>query len=52
MHRAMASTGRSCHTAIAEERRIWSRVRVVVDLDLDKFFDRVHHHVVARLETR
>jgi group II intron reverse transcriptase/maturase len=46
--------GRSCHTAIAEARRYleegddW-----VVDLDLEKFFDRVHHdRLVSRLEER
>jgi group II intron reverse transcriptase/maturase len=44
--------GRSCHTAIAaatkhlEEGYEW-----VVDLDLEKFFDRVHHgRLLARLE--
>ena len=44
--------GRSCHTAIAaaskhlEEGYGW-----VVDLDLEKFFDRVHHaRLLARLE--
>lgn len=44
--------GRSCHTAIAaatkhvEEGYGW-----VVDLDLEKFFDRVHHErLLARLE--
>ncbi|MEO7329971.1 MAG: group II intron reverse transcriptase/maturase [Minicystis sp.] len=46
--------GRSCHTAIAEavshleEGHEW-----VVDLDLEKFFDRVHHdRLIARLELR
>jgi group II intron reverse transcriptase/maturase len=46
--------GRSCHTAIAEakghleEGNDW-----VVDLDLEKFFDRVHHQrLLSRLEER
>ena len=46
--------GRSCHTAIAAAKQhmldgyLW-----VVDLDLEKFFDRVHHErLVARLELR
>jgi RNA-directed DNA polymerase len=46
--------GRSCHTAIdratqfMEEGHEW-----VVDIDLEKFFDRVHHQrLLARLETR
>jgi len=46
--------GRSCHTAIAksiehlEEGHTW-----VVDIDLEKFFDRVHHQrLLARLEQR
>ena len=35
--------GRSCHTAIAEAKRhLEDGNGVVVDLDLDKFFDRVH----------
>jgi RNA-directed DNA polymerase len=46
--------GRSCHTAIAagvkdlEDGYTW-----VVDLDLEKFFDQVHHQrLIARLEQR
>lgn len=46
--------GRSCHTAIAEARKhladgyVW-----VVDLDLEKFFDGVHHQrLLARLAQR
>lgn len=46
--------GRSCHTAISqaiehmEEGYTW-----VVDIDLEKFFDRVHHQrLMARLEQR
>ena len=46
--------GRSCHTAIAqavshlEEGYEW-----VVDIDLEKFFDRVHHQrLMSRLEQR
>ncbi|MBK8594771.1 MAG: hypothetical protein IPN83_04140 [Holophagales bacterium] len=35
--------GRSCHTAIAEAKRhLEEGYGIVVDLDLDKFFDRVH----------
>jgi RNA-directed DNA polymerase len=46
--------GRSCHTAIAEAKtHLEAGFDWVVDLDLEKFFDRVHHQrLVARLETR
>ena len=46
--------GRSCHTAIAEAKRYLEEgYEWVVDLDLEKFFDRVHHQrLVARLEER
>lgn len=42
---------RSCHTAIAEAKTyIQSGYGWVVDLDLEKFFDRVHHQrLMARL---
>ena len=45
---------RSCHTAIAEaEGHMLEGHGWVVDLDLEKFFDRVHHQrLVARLEER
>jgi group II intron reverse transcriptase/maturase len=44
--------GRSCHTAIAEAKRyLEDGYEWVVDLDLEKFFDRVHHErLLARLE--
>lgn len=43
--------GRSCHTAIAEARKhVEGGTEWVVDLDLEKFFDRVHHQrLLARL---
>jgi group II intron reverse transcriptase/maturase len=43
--------GRSCHTAIAEAREhLEEGYEWVVDLDLEKFFDRVHHQrLLARL---
>lgn len=46
--------GRSCHTAIAEARRhLEEGYEWVVDLDLEKFFDRVpHQRLMARLEQR
>jgi RNA-directed DNA polymerase len=46
--------GRSCHTAIAEAKTyLEAGYEWVVDLDLEKFFDRVHHQrLVARLETK
>jgi RNA-directed DNA polymerase len=46
--------GRSCHTAIAEAKRyLENGYDWVVDLDLEKFFDRVHHQrLMARLETK
>jgi RNA-directed DNA polymerase len=46
--------GRSCHTAIAEAKRyLENGYEWVVDLDLEKFFDRVHHQrLMARLETK
>jgi RNA-directed DNA polymerase len=46
--------GRSCHTAIAEARQhLEAGFEWVVDLDLDRFFDRVHHdRLLARLEER
>ena len=46
--------GRSCHTAIAEAKRyLEDGYEWVVDLDLEKFFDRVHHQrLMARLETK
>jgi len=46
--------GRSCHTAIAEAiGYLEEGYEVVVDLDLDKFFDRVHHErLLARLGQR
>jgi len=45
---------RSCHTAIAEARGYLDEGHeVVVDLDLEKFFDRVHHQrLMARLAQR
>src|SRR5262245_4954962 len=45
---------RSCHTAIAEAREhLEAGHEWVVDLDLEKFFDRVHHdRLVARLGQR
>lgn len=46
--------GRSCHTAIAEAgRHLQEGHEWVVDLDLEKFFDRVHHdRLMARLAQR
>jgi RNA-directed DNA polymerase len=46
--------GRSCHTAIAEARQhLEEGHEWVVDLDLEKFFDRVHHQrLMARLAQR
>ena len=43
--------GRSCHTAIAEAKKYLEEgYDIVVDLDLDKFFDRVNHQrSLARL---
>lgn len=46
--------GRSCHTAIAQARGYMAEgYEWVVDLDLEKFFDRVHHQrLMARLSQR
>lgn len=46
--------GRSCHTAIEQARSYLEEGYTwVVDFDLSKFFDRVHHdRLVARLEQR
>jgi group II intron reverse transcriptase/maturase len=46
--------GRSCHTAIAEaSKHLEAGHEWVVDLDLEKFFDRVHHdRLMARLAQR
>jgi group II intron reverse transcriptase/maturase len=46
--------GRSCHTAIAEARMYLAEgYEWVVDMDLEKFFDRVHHQrLMARLAKR
>lgn len=46
--------GRSCHTAIAAAREhLEEGYEWVVDLDLEKFFDRVHHQrLMARLAQR
>jgi group II intron reverse transcriptase/maturase len=46
--------GRSCHTAIAEARSyVEEGLEWVVDIDLEKFFDRVNHErLLARLEQR
>jgi group II intron reverse transcriptase/maturase len=46
--------GRSCHTAITEARQhLDEGYPMVVDLDLEKFFDRVHHQrLMARLAQR
>lgn len=45
---------RSCHTAIAQAvRYVEDGYDIVVDLDLEKFFDRVHHQrLMARLAER
>ena len=45
---------RSCHTAIAEAiRHMEKGYDWVVDLDLEKFFDRIHHdRLLSRLEQR
>ena len=44
--------GRSCHTAIkAAKAYVVRGARIVVDIDLKKFFDRVHHErLLARLQ--
>ena len=46
--------GRSCHTAIAEARKhVEDGYEWMVDLDLEKFFDRVpHQRLMARLSQR
>jgi group II intron reverse transcriptase/maturase len=46
--------GRSCHTAIAEAKKhLEDGYDWVVDLDLERFFDRVHHQrLLARLEQK
>jgi group II intron reverse transcriptase/maturase len=46
--------GRSCHTAIARAREhLLDGAEFVVDLDLEKFFDRVNHdRLMARLAAR
>jgi len=46
--------GRSCHTAItAAKQQMAEGSKWVVDIDLEKFFDRVHHErLMARLEQR
>jgi group II intron reverse transcriptase/maturase len=46
--------GRSCHTAIAQAKGyVEEGYGWVVDLDLEKFFDRVHHQrLLSRLEQR
>ena len=46
--------GRSCHTAVAEAvRHLEDGYEWVVDLDLEKFFDRVHHQrLMAMLACR
>jgi RNA-directed DNA polymerase len=46
--------GRSCHTAIAEAQKYLEEgFEWVVDLDLSRFFDRVHHErLLARLAER
>jgi group II intron reverse transcriptase/maturase len=46
--------GRSCHTAISEARTyLEDGYEWVVDIDLEKFFDRVNHErLLARLEKR
>lgn len=46
--------GRSCHTAIAEaQQHIRDGYRWIVDIDLEKFFDRIHHQrLLAKLEQR
>lgn len=45
--------GRSCHTAItAAKQHLEEGCGWVVDIDLEKFFDRVHHErLLARLQT-
>jgi group II intron reverse transcriptase/maturase len=47
-------SGRSCHTAIAAAKQhLEDGYRWVVDIDLEKFFDRVHHErLLARLQLR
>lgn len=46
--------GHSCHTAIAEaQSHLEAGYEWVVDFDLERFFDRVHHQrLLARLEQR
>jgi RNA-directed DNA polymerase len=46
--------GRSCHTAVAQARGyVEEGYEWVVDIDLEKFFDRVHHQrLMARLAQR
>jgi group II intron reverse transcriptase/maturase len=46
--------GRSCQTAITEaQQHVTEGYEYVVDIDLEKFFDRVHHQrLMARVATR
>ena len=46
--------GKSCHTALDEaSRQLATGRRFVVDIDLEDFFNRVHHQrLMARLERR
>ena len=46
--------GRSCHTAVARARQcVEDGYEWVVDIDLEKFFDKVHHQrLMARLAQR
>jgi RNA-directed DNA polymerase len=46
--------GKSCHTAIAEAKRhVEDGYDWVVDIDLEKYFDRVNHHrLLSRLQNK
>jgi retron-type reverse transcriptase len=43
---------RSCHTALRQMQRTWSRVVWLVDLDIQSFYDRIDHDVLIILLER
>lgn len=40
--------GRSCHTALGQIRREWRMVSYFINLDLDKFFDKLAHKQIIK----
>lgn len=44
--------GRSCHTALAEIKNVWTGVKWLIDVDVVGFFDHIDHDILLELLAR